>query len=65
MSSFDELFRLEVLFQVEDLSAGEAEEAEHGEDGEVEDARVGRLVRVAHFLLARPHVGKVIHDRLR
>ena len=64
-TSFDEFLRLEVLLQVEDLSAGETQEADHGKDGEVEDARVGRLVRIAHLFLARAHVSKVIHDRLR
>jgi hypothetical protein len=58
--SLNKFLRLEVFSEIEDLPGGQAEEAAHGEDGEVQHPRVGRLVRVAHLLLALPHVGKVL-----
>ena len=62
--SVDELLRLEVVAQIEHLPEGECDEDSHREQREQQDARVGRLVRVAHLLLARLHVSEVVHNRL-
>ena len=62
--SVDELFRLEVVVQIEHLPDGECDDDSHREQREQQHTRVGRLVRVAHLLLARLHVSEVVHNRL-
>ena len=60
----DELFRLEILSEVQNLPRGQAEQTTHGEDAEVQHPRVGALVRVPHLFLALTHVSEILHDRL-
>jgi len=60
----NQLLRLEKFAQVEHLPSGEADQAAHGKDGKVENARVGRFVRVAHFLFALFHELEIIYDRV-
>lgn len=61
----DKFLRLEVTPQVKHLPGGQAEQTAHAEDAKDQHPLICRLVCVTHLLLALPHHGECLHNRVR